>query len=239
MIYRFQKMDSSVRLKSNPIATGRFIVQRHQDNLGVHIDIRLEHEGYLTGWRIDGVSELADEMWGEAKLPHNPNLLYDANLPEIERGIYQWYLEDGEIGILELVSTSEDCKVFRVEKCCGVPLSVQRKLIEICSGYGLKWDEVSSLIGDGLKAREWMITKICGMAQYLDDQAFVQDDYVEYLKNRSFEELKESLIIWEKRLSLKKPVERVTKPINVEQEINSSSNYLLNKVLELVGGRDS
>ena len=48
---------------------GRFVLHRHCDADGPHLDLRLEQDDYLLGWRIDGV-DLAAAPWAVEKAPH-------------------------------------------------------------------------------------------------------------------------------------------------------------------------
>ena len=36
--------------------TGRFVLQRHTDAQGEHLDLRIEADGHLRGWRIDAAT---------------------------------------------------------------------------------------------------------------------------------------------------------------------------------------
>ena len=49
-------------------AHGRFVLHRHHDEGGAHLDLRLEQDGYLMGWRIDGIS-LEGAPWATEKAP--------------------------------------------------------------------------------------------------------------------------------------------------------------------------
>ena len=48
---------------------GRFVLQRHWDAEGEHLDLRLEEGECLMGWRVAGNS-LAGKPWAREKGPH-------------------------------------------------------------------------------------------------------------------------------------------------------------------------
>ena len=55
-------------------SNGRFVLHRHVDAMGPHLDLRLEQDGYLVGWRIEGDS-LDGEPWATRKSPHRVSWL--------------------------------------------------------------------------------------------------------------------------------------------------------------------
>ncbi|MCX8065998.1 MAG: hypothetical protein N3G21_12650 [Candidatus Hydrogenedentes bacterium] len=237
MIYKFQRVYIQDGLELGEVAMGRFIIHRHSDIAGEHIDIRLEEDFSLVGWRVDGTSELGDEMWGVAKLPHHPGLLDDGTIPVVAKGKFRWLLDNKDDTFLELEFDDGEIRVYKVEKHGGLPASIQNRLNKIISDNGLSWDEALSLIGDGIKAREWLITKICGMVEYSGNYILPQAEYAEYLKGKSLDELKRNLTYWEKKVSSNQSVGRLTRPGDIGQE-GESEKWKLSKVLELIVGRD-
>ena len=49
---------------------GRFVLHRHHDADGPHLDLRLEQDNFLLGWRIDA-SGLDEECWATEKRPQS------------------------------------------------------------------------------------------------------------------------------------------------------------------------
>ena len=58
-----EQADESV---AEETVAGRFVLHRHRDEWGAHLDLRLEQDGYLLGWRIDG-TDLEAEPWATRK----------------------------------------------------------------------------------------------------------------------------------------------------------------------------
>src|SRR5690606_22504207 len=83
-------------------AAGRFVLHRHADAQGPHLDLRLEAGACLLGWRIDG-TELAGEGYATAKAPHPLYWLErDGDAVREDAGTYAWIDQRHAGGLLEL-----------------------------------------------------------------------------------------------------------------------------------------
>ena len=236
MIYKFKINPNEDLERCTIISSGQYIIHAYTKHSDKYLDLRLNCGDYLSGWRIYGYGELACEMWGEPKLPHNPGVLEDSNFTCIDRGIFKWYANSEKDWLLELESESGQTKVYTVERHWGLPANIQSAIITLTEEKGYSPEEVLTLLNEGLQAREWVITKICGIGKYIEGEAFCEQAWRDVLKKKPFHELRECLTSWQKRLHPDGSSIRLTKPSKLN-EVSGEDPETLNKLLQLVGGR--
>lgn len=196
---------------------GRFVLHRHLDGDGAHLDLRLEQEGYLLGWRIDGV-QLDEERWATEKSPHPLHWLErDGDAVREDEGVYAWVERSAEGGTLELRGRSETRRL-RVSKVRGFPARCAQSVLEAMARHSVEGDAVAGLIGDGLCARNRAIERLCGLGRELDGRAFDDRMWREVLSGRSLEDVQRHLHGFELRFDAKYPPQPVSQPEALEGE---------------------
>lgn len=185
-------------------ADGRFVLHRHCDEWGPHLDLRLEQDGYLLGWRIDGVT-LSGEPWATEKAPHPVWWLeQDSDAVREDAGIYAW-LERGPDGGSLLLEGRNGARRLRVEREPGLHAGTVRSICEALSECGADADQVKQLILDGVTARRRAMTRLCGLGRELDGGAFDEEVSRKVLVPLSLEEIHAQLRAYEVRFDHKYP----------------------------------
>ena len=62
MYWKLVKVETVAAERDSVAAQGRFVLHRHRDADGPHLDLRIEQEGCLMGWRVEGTT-LEAEAW--------------------------------------------------------------------------------------------------------------------------------------------------------------------------------
>lgn len=198
-------------------AAGRYVLHRHHDAAGPHLDLRLEQDGYLMGWRIEGVS-LDAAVWGTEKAPHSVRWLeQDGDAIREDAGVYAWVERSPDGGELELRGR-EGVRRVRVERRAGLPICCVRSLSEAMTEHGLEADALAGLIADGVVARGRAVARFCGLGRELDGSAFDEQVWRDTLASRSLEEIQAHLRALEVRFDAKYPPQPVSKPERLEDE---------------------
>lgn len=190
---------------------GRFVLHRHHDADGAHLDLRLEHEGFLLGWRIDGVS-MADEPWATEKAPHPAGWLeHDGEAVREDAGVYTW-VERGADRRTLLLRGSGGSWAVRFEREHGVSPSCAKSVWEALRACGADSSAAGLLIADGVAARQRAIRRLCGLGQELDGSAFDGESWRQILSGLSLEEIHRQLRPFEVRFDRKYPPNPVSQP---------------------------
>ncbi|HOV73000.1 MAG TPA: hypothetical protein P5318_06415 [Candidatus Hydrogenedentes bacterium] len=183
---------------------GRFVLHRHCDADGAHLDLRLEQDGYLLGWRIEGVS-FEKEPWATEKAPHPPAWLErDGDAVREDAGVYAWIERGADRRELILRGGKGTCSVRFERECTLGPACVKavRDALRLC---GANPAEAGALIADGATARQRAIQRLCGLGRELDGPAFDSDAWKRLLKGLSLEEIQSHLRAFEVRFDQKYP----------------------------------
>lgn len=151
---------------------GRYVIQRHLDDAGPHLDVRLEQpEGYLLGWRVDATT-LDGEACASEKAPHPLDWLdHDGDARREEAGTYRWLDRDEHGGRLFLTN-AQGARTVTVERGQPVSAAAVRAIQLAASRLNVRLEDAARLIEDGAAARDRAIDRCCGLGRELDGDAF-------------------------------------------------------------------
>lgn len=190
---------------------GRFVLHRHRDALGPHLDLRLEQEGYLAGWRIEGLA-LAEECWATEKMPHPLAwLTQDGEAIRAEDGEYAWRERGADGGVLELRGRA-GVTFYRVERAPGLPAYCMRSVAEALEAEQAAPEVAAALIHDGMAARKRAIERFCGLGRELDGTSFNESLWRKTLSGLSLREISAYLDSLEVRFDRAYPPQAVSRP---------------------------
>lgn len=191
---------------------GRYVVHRHRDAAGPHVDLRLEERGWLGGYRIEA-DGLAGEMLATAKAPHGVAWLeQDGDAVREDAGRYAWAECGGGLGELVLESASGMVRRIAVEPAAGLPLDTVRAVADALTARGLPGTAAVDLVRDGLAARERAVARFCGLSRELDGSAFDETVWRKSLSGLSLDEIHGHLRGLEVRFDAKYPPQPVSRP---------------------------
>jgi len=149
----------------------RFVLHRHRDGGGAHLDLRLEQDGYLMGFRVDGAA-LGEASWATAKAPHPLHwLARDGDAVREDGGTYFWESGDTSGGVLVLCGARETVRVS-VEAVAGLSPGEIAGLRSAAEQLGVDVGALAGLAEDGAVARERAIARYCGLGRELDGDSF-------------------------------------------------------------------
>ena len=199
---------------------GRFVLHRHRDEAGPHLDLRLEHEGCCLGWRIDGES-LDEPRWAAEKPPHPLEWLEgDGEALREDEGWYRWTERTGERMTLELHGRGGACRVV-AERREGLPAETVRAVMEALREHGHGGDDAAALIADGVMARRRALSRLCGLGRELDGAAFDEGLWRKALTGASLEDIHGHLRSFEARFDHKYPPQPTSRPEPLPEEEES------------------
>lgn len=193
---------------------GRFVLHRHADPEGPHLDLRLECGEYLMGWRIDGL-RIEEGPWAAEKGPHPTRWLeHDGDAIREDAGVYTW-IERGPDRRILLLEGRRTARLVRAEREPGLPPRAIRTICVALKEAGVKADEVPDfgrLIRDGLTARQRAVERFCGLGRELDGTAFEEGVWRKALGRLSLDEIHLQLRAYEVRFDAKYPPEPISRP---------------------------
>ena len=198
-------------------SAGRFVVHRHCDASGEHLDLRLEGDGFLHGFRVDG-STLDSERWATLKAPHGLEWLEkDGEAIRIESGRYAWesFRDDG--GTL-LLFGDEIFRRIRVERVGDFTPAVAEAICDSLSVCEREAVDAAGLIRDGNTARIRAVERLCGLGAELDGAAFDGALWRKTLDGLSLDEIHGQLRAFEVRFDVKHPPLPVSRPEALPEE---------------------
>jgi hypothetical protein len=192
-------------------ADGRYVLHRHRDSRGPHLDLRLEQGGFLGGWRIEA-DRLEGEAWATEKAPHPMVWLErDGNAIREDSGLYRHETrDDGECVIV--LKGQSGTRVVRVARGPALPPDVVHSIFEVMREQGGAPQDAGRLIADGLTARRRAIERLCGLARELDGEAFEEAVCRKSLQALSLDEIHGQLRAYELRFDRKYPPLPVSRP---------------------------
>lgn len=201
----------------------RFVLHRHRDAQGPHLDLRLEHDGYLAGWRIDA-TDLTGEPWATEKPPHPLRWLdQDGDAAREDEGRYRRLEWDDDERVVLLRGRNRD-RIIRARRVEGLPPHVVRAVRQSLLDAGQPVDCAASLIRDGLTARARAIGRFCGLARELDGDAFDEALWRKTLERLSLDEIQVHLRQYEVRFDRQYPPAPVSRPERLRETDCSTAN---------------
>jgi len=191
---------------------GRFVLHRHCDGEGPHLDLRLEQEGYLVGWRVDGAA-LEGASWAVEKAPHPVAWLdRDGDAVRADAGMYAWEARSADGGVLVLDGEQGGVRRLRVTREAGLPIAAVRAVCEALAASGADPADAAGLIADGVTARRRAVARLCGLGRELDGDAFDEGVWRKALRLLPVEEIHAQLRAYEVRFDQKYPPQPVSRP---------------------------
>jgi len=192
-------------------ADGRFVLHRHTDAEGPHLDLRIETGYYLTGWRIDGLS-LEGEPWATEKRPHPAHWLEHAGDAVRESGgVYTWASQSADAAV-RLIRDDRGAKRLRFTAAPGLPAQAVRAVRDALHAANAEPCDAARLITDGATARRRAIERLCGLGRELDGSAFDEPLWRRTLQPLTLDEIHAQLRAFEVRFDHVYPPQPVSQP---------------------------
>ena len=198
-------------------ADGRFVLHRHRDAQGPHLDLRLEQDGYLLGWRIDG-DALDGEPWAEEKAPH-PLYWLDGDRDAVreDEGTFAWLDRSPTNKTVVLRGRGGD-RTVRFDAAACLSASVARGIAAALEERGITALRAGALIADGQRARQRAIERFCGLGRELDGEAFDEGVWRRLLEGSTLDEIQTYLRAYEVRFDQKYPPAPVSRPEPLDED---------------------
>lgn len=218
MLYRL----TSETIVDNPLPLGedgrRFVIHRHRDEEGAHLDLRLEQEGYLMGFRVDGLS-LGPECWATVKSPHPLRwLAQDGEAVREDGGTYYWERGDASGGGVLVLCGQRNALRVVVEPVGGVSAGALGALRAAAETLGVAMGELAGLAEDGRAARDRAVARYCGLGRELDGSGFDDAWWRDTLAGQRLSVIQQHLHGLEVRFDRKYPPQPVSVPVALENE---------------------
>lgn len=190
---------------------GRFVLHRHVDQAGAHLDLRIEHGESLQGWRIDGL-DLESGAWATDKGSHPCEWLsQDGDAIREDEGTYQW-LERTPQSCRLVLRGRDGEREIRLVRTEGLAPSCVRDLRDVLDRLGRNASDAARLVADGVIARQRAIARLCGLGRELDGDTFNEDLWRRTLDSLTLDEIHAQLRGYEVRLDAKYPPDPISKP---------------------------
>ena len=196
---------------------GRFVLHRHHDGDGPHLDLRLEYADCLAGWRIDG-GTLEGEPWATEKGPHPVHWLdHDGDAVREDAGTYAWIERDADRGVLVLQGRAKAFRL-RMSRVRGLAPGTARAVCEALGACGANDVDAGRLILDGVSARQIAVERLCGLGRELDGAVFDEAVWRKTLRGLSLDEIHRQLHAYEVRFDRKYPPQSVSRPERLPED---------------------
>ncbi|HOJ33367.1 MAG TPA: hypothetical protein PKY35_05030 [Candidatus Hydrogenedentes bacterium] len=190
---------------------GRFVLHRHNDEEGTHLDLRLECGDVLLGWRVAG-EVFAGEPWATEKMPHPLHWLdQDGHAIREDAGLYHW-IERTEDSRTVLLRGRQEDRLVRFERVRGIAPEIARAICAVLQETQVNEREAARLIADGVTARQRAVARLCGLGKELDGTAFDEAVWRKSLQNLTLDEIHDLLRLFEVRFDLAYPPAPVAIP---------------------------
>lgn len=217
MFWQLTLEDTAEAQRAQLPPEGRFVLHRHHDADGPHLDLRLEQDGYCLGWRV-GAAELDGAPWASAKAPHPLAWLeHDGDAVRADHGVYAWVERHADGGRLLLMGARGDC-VLRVSRVAGLPPDTVRAVHEAVRACGGESVRAAQLVRDGMAARQRAIARLLGLGRELDGAAFDETVWRASLADAPLDAINAHLRAYEARFDAKYPPRPVSEPEPLEAE---------------------
>lgn len=193
-----------------PEGAERFVLHRHVDGSGAHIDLRLESGNCLLGWRIASES-LEPGCWATEKMPHPTRWLEeDGDMCRADAGVYAWHEQDADTRALALHGR-DGTTTLRFTRVAAPPVESIRALTGLARAHRHPLDRLESLAADGVEARRNAIARFCGLSRELDGAGFDETAWRRLLADMSLREINERLAKVETRYDRIHPPEPISR----------------------------
>ena len=193
------------------VPAGRYVLQRHTDAQGEHLDLRLEADGHLRGWRIDAAA-LGAGAWATEKAPHPLRWLDDdGNAQRLDAGEYSVERTDTNTTALLLRGAGGSTRVV-MTPAPELPASAARSIADALHALKAAPADAARLIADGVAARSRATERFCGLGRELDGDAFEEKLCRRTLAGLTLDEIHAQLRAYEVRFDAKYPPLPVSKP---------------------------
>lgn len=201
-----------------PAHEGRFVMHRHRDAGGPHLDLRIEQPGgYLLGWRIAAES-LDAPAWATEKMPHPLHWLdEDGGAVREDAGRYRWIARDSEGGVIALEGRAGE-RAFTIAPAPGLPADAARAIAETLAAERIPPGAAPGLMRDGVQARHRAIARCCGLGRELDGAHFDEGAWRTALAGLDLEGIHAHLRQFERRFDEKHPPAPVSAPEPLEEQ---------------------
>jgi hypothetical protein len=191
--------------------SGRFVLHRHADAQGPHLDLRLEAGPCLLGWRVDG-PDLNHERYAVDKAPHPTHWLdRDGDAVREDAGVYAWIDQDDDGGTLELRG-ERGTRWLRIQREPTLTPSALGALLHAIRAQGFDPVQVPVLVHDGQLARHRAMLRLCALGRELDGAAFDESRWRTLLAHASLDEIHHHLRAYEVRFDAKYPPQPTSQP---------------------------
>ncbi|NLN94262.1 MAG: hypothetical protein GX130_13290 [Candidatus Hydrogenedens sp.] len=221
MYWKITKVWSREEGAAQEDCAGAFVMHRHQDEEGLHLDLRLEHGESLLGWRIGG-EELEEGLWATEKMPHPVAWLHsDQGLQRCMEGHWCWE-ERKENACTVALRDGEQSLYLRLERCDGIGTEAVRALAEMAKEKGISFSALAGLAEDGLHARSREVTRFCALSRTLDGEGFDEEGWRGLFAGMSLREISERLARVEIRYDKLCPPQPVSQPEALTEEDQSA-----------------
>ena len=191
---------------------GRFVLHRHHDERGAHLDLRLEQPGgFLLGWRFD-TPELSEGAWGEEKPPHPLHWLeQQGDAVCVDRGVYRWTTHDAAGGSLVLCG-EQGTRVLHLQRASALPAHVVGAVLDYLREQRMSPEVIPNLLKDGWTARQRAMARLVGLGRELDGETFAETLWRATLETRSLDEIHQHLAGFERRFDERYPPRPYSRP---------------------------
>ena len=196
---------------------GRFVLHRHHDAEGPHLDLRLEQDGCLAGLRVDA-DALAPGVWAAEKAPHALHWLrQDGDAVRVDAGAYAWEERGPDRRVLRLDGIRGPQRL-EWRRAGSLPPRCIRALAEAARDTHTAPDRLAGLVRDGAEARTRALARLCGLGRELDGPAFDAAAWRRMLEPLTLREIHGHLAAFETRFDRAFPPEPVSRPEALEDE---------------------
>jgi hypothetical protein len=196
---------------------GRFVLHRHTDAAGPHLDLRLEHGNALVGWRIDGPAFEAGAC-ATPKLPHQAHWLdHDGDAIREDAGRYRMVHRDADRAELLLESNGAKRRVM-LRREAGISPAAARDAARAIRDAGLPLHHAAGLVRDGIAARRRAIGRLCGLGRELDGDAFDERLARKSAESLSLEDIHRQLRAYEVRFDARYPPAPTSEPEALDRD---------------------
>lgn len=222
MLYRLKTEPVAGNTPGGDSASRRFVLHRHHDEGGAHLDLRLEQDGYLMGFRVEG-TRLSGEAWATVKPPHPMHWLdkHGDAVPE-DGGTYDWTTGDARGGVLLLRGARGTVQVT-VTPEPGLQAAEIAAVRAAAETLGVPLEDLAGLAEDGAAARERAVARYCGLGRELDGPAFNDPLWRNTLAGERLAVIQQYLHALEVRFDRKYPPAPVSVPVALDDDEDAVS----------------